>query len=164
MHFSTGFVINPSPNRPVYSQCSYVNYGNEVMAIWPRETGFNCHETGCAPRGAFCIYSGDDAYLIFSVYDSDGDEFDISGASEIVFAVADKNGGEVRIVKRLTSGEIVISSNMYQFMVSVDSVDTESLSVVNNYYEARITSSSGLNHTVSSGLFKCDKTIIKDIV
>lgn len=176
MHLSIGFVIEASPRRPVYSGCAQYAYQynqesllldrTEQMAIWPRENGDYCWNYGeCAPRGSFCIPRGDSAYLVFSVYDTDGDEFDISGASEIVFAIADDDtGGQVRVVKRLTDTEIQISTNMYQFMVTLDSVDTESLAKVHNYYEARITTSSGLQKTVSSGLFKSTDTVIKDIL
>lgn len=163
-HFSIGFVIEASPRRPVISQCAMAHDRYEIMTIWPRENGLYCMDSGCVEPGSLCVPRGDDAYIIFSVFDTDGDEFDISGAQEIVFAVADFRGGEVRFVKRLTSSGVQISSNMYQFMVTVTSADTSSLVRSHNYYEARVTTSSGLVKTVSSGLFKSTDTIIKDIV
>lgn len=162
-HFSIGFVIEASPKRPVIAQCATLQDRYEIMTIWPRNDGHYCVDTGCIAPGSLCVPRGDDAYIIFSVYDTDGDEFDISGAAEIVFAVADYNGGEVRFVKRLTDSEIQISSNMYQFMVTVTSADTESLVRAHNYYEARVTTGAGLVKTVSAGLFKSTDTIIKDI-
>lgn len=162
-HFSIGFVVEASPRKPVISECAVFQDRYEIMTIWPRENGHYCVDSGCVEPGALCVPRGDDAYIIFSVYDTDGDEFDISGATEIIFAVADFHGGEVRFVKRLTDGDIQISTNMYQFMVTVTGSDTASLVRAHNYYEARITTSAGLRKTVSAGLFMSTDTIIKDI-
>lgn len=123
----------------------------------------NCNDYGCIASDAICAPRGDDVRVIVSVFDTDGDEFDIVGATEIVFAVADVKGGAVRIAKRLTLGDISISTNGFQFIVTITDADTESLVRVKNYYEAQVTTSSGLKKTVSAGLFRSDDTIIKDL-
>ncbi len=170
-HFSIGFVIESSPKRPIVSVCARATDRVEVDATWPRYSGDYCMcgskfcrcADDCIKPGVICGPKGDDVYVIFSVYDTDCDEFDVYGASEIVFAVADRKGGTVRFVKRLTEGDIQISTNRYQFMVTITDEDTAALVNQSNYYEVQITTSDGLKKTVSSGIFRATDTIIKDI-
>lgn len=122
-----------------------------------------CDCQGCISRGSICAPKGDDTRILFTVLDDDGDEFDISGATEIVFIVADSINGEVRIVKRLSDGDISISTNQYQFYLTVTAAETASLPRGKNYYEAQITTSAGLKKTVSHGLFRATETRIKDL-
>lgn len=164
MHFSIGFVTYGRPKKPIVSICGGVLDVWNVDALWPRDDGMFCRdEHGCVQPGSICAPRGDDVLLIVSVYDTDGDQFDISGATEIVFAVADELGGEVRFVKRLTLGQIAISTNLYQFSVTITDSDTSALVKQHNYYEARIETSDGLKKTVSAGLFFSQETMIKDI-
>ncbi len=123
----------------------------------------NCHDDICIKLGSLCVPRGDDALVVFSIYDTDGDEFDLTGASEIVFAVSDDKQGQVRIVKRLTEGDIQISTNGYQLSFTL--TDEDSVLPVNrtNYYEVQVTTSGGLKRTVSAGVYRAEKTIIKDI-
>lgn len=183
IHFSIGFVVEPATPGPIRAICgvaldrqgvrgelrgaeSVVGLAltyQPVLAVWPREDGMTCNEYGCVSQGEICAPRGDDVMVIVSVYDTDGDEFDLSGATEIVFAVADQRGGEVRFVKRLTLGQVAISTNNFQFSVAITDNDTESLVRVKNYYEAQVTTSTGLKKTVSVGVFRSDDTIIKDL-
>lgn len=119
----------------------------------------------CIEAGYICVPKGDDNLIVFTVRENDaeGALFDISGASEIVFAVADEIGGTVRIVKKLSTGGVNISTNDYQFYLTVSSSDTSGLMKQTNYYECRVTSSDGKKKTVSYGVFKAVDTIIKDI-
>lgn len=117
----------------------------------------------CIRPGVICAPRGDDVFVIFSVYDTDDDEFDLTGATEIILLVADSKGGTVRFTKSLTGGEIQIGGTLYQFMVTITDDDTGSLVNTNNYYEVQVTTSAGLKKTVSAGLFKSDDTMIKDI-
>lgn len=183
--FSIGFTVTPSTPGPIVSLCGGVNDRDEVRGrvwdvsdirgeymdaqnlcgVWPRSDGMICSvERGCLTEGFVCGPRGDDVTVIVSVYDTDGDEFDISGATEIVFAVADQPGGTVRITKKLSLGNITISTNTFQFVVTITDDDTRSLVRVKNYYEAQVTTAAGLKKTVSAGLFRSDDTIIKDIV
>lgn len=189
-HFSIGFVVNSGPRKPVVSECATLRDREEVSAImseavevspatlldrsevsavWPREDGSycvckdNCNCGGCISPGSICGPRGDDVSVIFSVFDTDGDEFDLTGATEIVFLVADEQLGNIRFVKRLTEGDIQIGGTLYQFMVTITDDDTSSLVRVNNYYEVQVTTSSGLKKTVSAGVFKAPDTMIKDI-
>lgn len=173
MHFSIGFVAESFPKRSVDSVCSLaldldnvysvLNEKSDVMALWPREDGMNCDSHGCLSKGSICAPRGDDTLVIFSVYDTDGDEFDITGAAEIVFIAADTINGTVRIDKRLTTSGVQISTNGYQFSVDLDSVDTEALVHRHNYYEVQVTTSSGDKKTVSSGILLSENTMIKDL-
>lgn len=97
--------------------------------------------------------------------------FDISAASEIVFMVSDGEwisgsispGGTPRITKLLTSGQIVISTNLYQFRVIINNADTIPLIAEHNYYEVEVTASNGRKYTVSNGLFKSPNTQIRGV-
>lgn len=119
----------------------------------------------CPPGGVICVPQGDDVLVVFSVREDgcDGDLFDISGASEIVFIVADSFGGTVRIDKRLSDGEVFISTNGYQFYLTITKTESAALTRVSNYYECQVTSSGGMSRTVSAGLLKAPDTMIKDI-
>lgn len=123
----------------------------------------SCGCGGCIRRGNICAPKGDDALIVFSIYDTDGDEFDLTGAAEIVFMVADEYDGEVRFVKRLTDAQIQISTNGYQFAVTVTDEDTADLIRVNNYYEVQVTTSAGLKKTVSAGNFEATNTMIRGL-
>lgn len=120
----------------------------------------SCHESGL-----ICIPRGDDCTVVFTVRenDCDGDFFDISGASEIVFIVADTFDGTVRITKRLSTGGISIAGNGYQFWTAITDTETATLVRTNNYFEAQVTTSLGLKKTVARGVFKAQDTMIKDL-
>lgn len=106
-----------------------------------------------------------------SVFDTDDDEFDLTGSSEIVFIVATGEiiggnmypGGTVLIEKSLSDGEIVIAGNRYQFVIDVSDTDTADLPKTKLYYEMQVTTSGGLKKTVSAGIFNAENTMIKDI-
>lgn len=131
----------------------------------------SCQCGSCISRGTICVPRGNSTVIIFSVRDSDGDLFDISGASEIVFTVSDGEwisgsigpGGTPRITKRLTDGQIIISTNLYQFRVVINNADTIPLIAEHNYYEAEVTAANGRKYTVSNGLFKSPNTQIRGI-
>lgn len=165
MHFSIGFVAHAGPRRPVVSVCGRINDRWEVDAYWPRDDGMNCDcgPMTCIKPGWICGPQGDDVLVIFSVFDTDDDEFDITGATEIVFAVSDYKGGAIRIIKRLTDGDIQISTNGYQFAVTITDDDTLATVRRKNYYEVQVTTSTGLKKTISAGTFTATRTIIKDI-
>ncbi len=178
-HFSIGFVINDGPRKPVVSECATLRDREEldatlsdrveISAVWPRMDGSycmcvgKCSCQGCISPGSICGPRGDDVSVIFSVFDTDGDEFDLTGATEIVFLVADEHLGNIRFVKRLTEGDIQIGGTLYQFMVTITDEDTASLVRSSNYYEVQVTTSSELKKTVSAGVFKSPETMIKDI-
>ncbi len=126
---------------------------------------------GCVSRSSICVARGDDTSLVVSVYDDAGYEFDISGAIEIEFIVATGvtisgnigPGGTVLIKKLLSSGGVVIAGSRFQFTIAIAGADTRNFTSTNNYYELRVTTSTGLNKTISAGLFKSQNTMIKDI-
>lgn len=166
IHFSIGFVTHGLPKKPVVSLCARLTDRVEVDAYWPRDDAMNCScdDNGCIKPGAICAPQGDDVLVLFSVYDTDGDEYDVSGAAEIVFAVSDSVVGTNRFVKTLTDGGIVLSGNGYQVGVYIEDTDTAALVQRKNYYEIRVTTSDGLQKTISAGIFRAEQTMIKDIV
>ena len=132
----------------------------------------SCGCGGCVTGGGICVPRGDDTTVIFYVYDSDDSQYDISGATEIVFIVAEGvvvggnigPGGAVLIEKRLSLGEIVIAGTLFQFTVAIDAADTTGFAISRNYYEVQVTTSSGLKKTVANGVFTSQNTMIKDII
>lgn len=145
-----------------------------MAGYWP--TGYSCEcgvwNCSCIYRGFICAPRGDDSRIIVSVYDTDGDEFDIIGSSEIVFIVADGEfvggntypGGTVLIEKRLSDSDIIIAGTGWQYVVDLTADETAALPRTNLYYETQVTTSAGLKKTVSAGIFKAENTMIKDIV
>lgn len=143
------------------------------MGYWPSNVGCHCGYSpcGCIKRGSICVARGDDTRVFISVYDSKGDEFDLRGASEIVFIVSDGidlgggiyPGGTVLIEKRLSLSEIIIAGTEYQFVVDLTHEDTADLPRTNLYFEAQVTSSADLKHTVLAGIFVAQNTQIKDL-
>ena len=115
--------------------------------------------------GYICVPRGDSATVVFTVHeDADyGPFMDISGADEIVFIVADTQGGTVRITKEFSASQIFISTNGYQFYTTITSADSDTLVQVTNYFECRVTSPTGENRTVARGVFKSPNTMIKDL-
>ncbi len=122
-------------------------------------------ECSCPTSGAICIPRGDAQLVVVDVREGrcDGDLFDISGVSEITFAVSDTVGGVVRIVKRLSTGGISVSTNGYQFYFTITSEDSDSIVMNSNYFEIRAVTASGSPKTIISGLFKSPQTNIKDL-
>lgn len=164
MHFSIGFVAHAGPRRPVVSVCGLLRDVQRIDGFWPRDDGMICGSGDqCVKPGFICAPQGDDALVVFSVYDTDGDEFDLTGATEIVFAVSDHKKGTVRIVKRMSEGDIQISTNSFQFAVTLTDDDTILPVYEKNYYEVQVTTGAGLKKTVSAGRYSADHTMIKDI-
>lgn len=162
--FSIGFVSSATPGSTVISVCGTAVGDWPVTATWVRDDGMNCGcESGCIAPGFICAPQGDDLRVLFSVFDNDGDEYDLTGATEIVMAVADDRNGPVRFVKRLSTGDITLSGSGYQFVVYLTDEDTVIPVRQKNYYEVRVTNSVGENKTVSAGLYRADRTIIKDL-
>lgn len=122
----------------------------------------NCSCGNCIPRQLLCMGRGNSKRFVFSVMDQDGDEVDISGASEIVFSVSEGlrvsgniyAGGNEYFRKTLSGGDVLIAGTGYQFIVDIEPEDTELVSFTDSYYDATITTSSGNVYTVKSGVFR----------
>jgi len=109
---------------------------------------------------------GDDSIVVITVRENDcaGDYFDISGASEIGFIVADEFGGTVRITKKLSTGGIAISTNLYQFYFTVTAAESAALVRNKNYFECQVTSATGVKKTVVVGILEANDTMIKGLI
>lgn len=120
----------------------------------------------CISRQELCIGAGNHKRFLFSVFDSDGDEMDISGATEIVMRVSDGEwiGGSLyasntqRFEKRLTDGEVTIAGTGYQFIIDITPADTDLLVMRLNYYDVTVHTSSGMIYTIKAGPFKVTPT------
>jgi len=95
------------------------------------------------------IPRGNDRRFLFTVRDADGNLFDLSGATEIRFAIARSVGATASITKTLGAGVVLADNNTIQ----VDVTDTESddLPVGNNYYDIKVTASNSKEYTVLVG-------------
>lgn len=130
----------------------------------------NCDCGDCIPRETLCIGGGNSKRFLFSVLDQDGDEFDISAATQISFIVSDgvwvsgnlTAGGQVRIQKLLTSGGVAIAGTGYQFIVDILPTDVELLQSDNNYWDATVTTAAGNVYTVKAGIFRVTQTSAGD--
>lgn len=126
----------------------------------------SCNCGGCISRQLLCIGLNNNKSFLFSVLDENGDEVDISTASEILFAVSDgvivgsnlEAGGALRFEKRLTDGDIIIAGTGYQFIVDVSAADTLLPVKSDNYWDVTVTTSSGLAYTIKAGIFRVIKT------
>lgn len=125
----------------------------------------SCDSSGCPTSGAFCLPKGDDLTVVVTVRENtiDGDLADISDATEIVFIIADELGGTVLVTKRLSLGQITISTNNYQFSTTITNAESALLINTLNYFEARITTASGAQRTVLTGTVRAPLTMIKDL-
>lgn len=110
------------------------------------------------------VPKNNDAYLTFTTYDLDGDLVDISGASEISFAVWGDAGGTLIFQKLLSGGDIVIHGDNNRFSVWIDAADSASITGRIVYHECEMTNSSGRKRTVSAGQFRAENTYTGDIV
>lgn len=115
--------------------------------------------------GVIIVPRGDDMIISASSFSGEvgGDLYHLSNVSEIVFAVADEVEGVVRIIKRLSDGDITVTPDGYQFYFTVTSDDTFGLVRNLNYYEIRAVLVSGAKKTIGSGVFKSPQTVIKDL-
>ena len=170
--FSIRFAADSTPVGASLAVCARLTEDVNIMGFWPNDLDCMPPNTcGCIKTGYICAPRGDDTRVVVSVYDTDGDEFDLAGTSEIVFIVADGEliggnmnpGGSVLIEKRLTTSGIQLAGTGYQFIVTLTDTETATLPRVNLYFEARVTTSAGLNKTVLAGIFKAENTMIKDI-
>ncbi len=119
----------------------------------------------CPPRSTICIPRGDALRVIVDVRENtcDGDLYDLGGVSEIVFVAADELGGEYRIVKRMSTGGVSVSTNGYQFYFTIASAESASLTRNNNYFEIRVTTAGGAPKTVLCGVLSSPQTMAKDL-
>jgi hypothetical protein len=118
------------------------------------------------PMQSIKVPKHNDARLIFTVRDEEGQLVDISGAEEIVFAVWDvpkELGGAVQFSKTLTDGDITIHGNGYKFTVWVFRNESGALTKRLNYFECDIlnddpANENGSKRTVAAGLFRAENT------
>lgn len=114
-----------------------------------------------------CIVTpkGDDTTVVFSVYDKDGDEFDIIDSTEVNFFVQEGrlvggnmfSGGETLFYKNLSNGIAKLPTG-YQVAVTISGSDTDDLVHTHMYYEINATIN-GQRKTIGAGLFLTPNTV-----
>lgn len=169
IHLSIGFVTEQTPRRQFENICSNAHIEQSIKATWIMSTRC-CDNIGCCGecigRELICIGRNNNKRFFFSVYDQDGNEVDLSGASEIVFSVSEGtriggnlySGGTVYFEKKLSDGDVVIAGTGYQFLVDVDPADTLIPANRDSYWDATITNSGGSVYTVKAGIFRITGT------
>lgn len=115
------------------------------------------------PLNTINIPQDNDAYLVFDVVDNDENLVDITGSSEVIFAAFTQKGGVAEIVKKLSLSEITIFGSGYKFGFWINASEASALTNRLSYHECQITNSIGKKRTVSAGVFRAEKTYIKDI-
>lgn len=170
IHFSIGFVIESMPRSQFESVCADVYAIQEISAQWVRSEVCGdrigcCDE--CIPRELICVGENNSKRFLFSVFEyKTNDEFDISGASDIVFTVSDGvsmsgnlyAGGAIKIEKKLSEGDVILAGTGYQFIVDINPSDTALLEYRDNYWDVTVTTSGGDVYTVKAGIFRVTKT------
>jgi hypothetical protein len=71
-------------------------------------------------------------------------------------------GGDVIVEKKLSDGDVIISTNLHQFWFQVTSAETLLLPT-RGYYEIQLTNSDGEKGTILSGPFRAPRTMIQEI-
>jgi hypothetical protein len=112
------------------------------------------------PMQSISVPKHNDARLIFTTVDEAGTLVDISGVSEIIFRVWDKNGGTLQFEKTLSDGDIVLHGDDNRFSLFLTNSETGAITSRLAYHECLMINSSGLQRTVSAGLFRAETTNI----
>lgn len=121
----------------------------------------------CVKRTSICVPSGDYRRIVVSVYDTDGNAFDISSASNIVFLVSQGStfngsvfpGGLDVFEKNLGNG-ITLAGTGYQYVVDIEPADTIDLIHRVHYFETAVVTTEG-KVTVLCGRFLVAPTQIE---
>lgn len=94
----------------------------------------------------------------FSVYDEDGNPFDVSTALEIEFIVAADTSSPVIYTRKLSSGTIGVSGNTLTVFISSA---LSKLPMNNkNYFELAVQLTDTQRRTVASGVYRAPDTVL----
>lgn len=121
-------------------------------------------------RSAIGVPKGDGRKIVATARDCDGDEVDISSATEIALIVSTGqkessnmvSGGTILITKKLGSG-ITRAGNPYQFIITFNPSDTADLIYSEYYWEACVVMGD-MPVTVGCGSFFTQNTQVRDIL
>ena len=116
------------------------------------------------PLQTINVPKNNDARLIFTYQDQNGDLLDLTGVQEITFAVFASLGGDLEFIKTLSDGDITIHGNDYEFSLLVTNSETSAMTTRLAYHECLIVNSEGQQRTVCAGIFRAENTYIGSIV
>lgn len=99
------------------------------------------------------FFSGNDVLLKFTVDDEDDppNVKDITGATDITFAIAKAKGKTPVLSWTLGDGVTITDAAAGEFEVELTKAETEDLGPKHKYYEVRVTDSAGQSATVTHG-------------
>lgn len=117
--------------------------------------------SGCIKNIEICHPQHNDREYLFSVVDDEGNAENISGVSEITWAVSKGPSSPAILTKTFTGGGISISgSDKFYFTVSAS--DSAGMQVGNLYHDCLIETGSGDKRTVFAGRFDHIDTLAGD--
>ena len=136
---------------------AYVNT-QQLDAIYQEFSDVNIDIDEYPMRGTIIVPKGDAARVRFSVYDEDGDAFDLSTAVDVEFAVSIDQSSPIFLSKKLSTGGITVSGNT--FTVTITSANSKLPMHVRNYFEAAVQLTSTQRRTVAAGVYRAPDTIL----
>lgn len=135
----------------------YVEY-QQLDALYAEDNNMNIDIDEYPYRGLIIVPRGDSARVRFSVYDEDGNPFDVSAAIEIEFIVAADTSSPVIYTRKLSGGAITASGNTLTVFISSD---LSKLPMNNkNYFELAVQLTSTQRRTVASGVYRATDTVL----
>ncbi|QDP55386.1 MAG: hypothetical protein Tp176DCM1853251_70 [Prokaryotic dsDNA virus sp.] len=103
-----------------------------------------------------------DGRFVFTVYDENGDEEDITSVTEIEWIVARSRAGTPLLTKTLTGGGVQLTGTA-SFYFDFADTDSGTLGVTGRlYHECRLTLSTGEHRTAFAGAFEHRNMVIGD--
>lgn len=136
---------------------AYVDY-QQLDALYAEDNNMNIDVDEYPYRGLIIVPRGDSARVKFSVYDEDGNPFDVSAALDIEFIVAADTSSPVIYTRKLSSGSITASGNTLTVLISSA---LSKLPMNNkNYFELAVQLTDTQRRTVASGVYRAPDTVL----
>lgn len=136
---------------------AYVDY-QQLDALYAEDNKMNIDIDEYPYRGLIIVPRGDSARVKFSVYDEDGNPFDVSTALEIEFIVAADTTSPVIYTRKLSGGAITASGNTLTVLISSA---LSKLPMNNkNYFELAVQLTDTQRRTVASGVYRAPDTVL----
>lgn len=136
---------------------AYVEY-QQLDALYAYENDMNIDIDEYPYRGLIIVPRGDSAMVRFSVYDEDGNPFDVSAALEIEFIVAADISSPVIYTRNLSGGAITASGNTLTVFIS--SALSKLPINTKNYFELAVQLTDTQRRTVASGVYRAPDTVM----
>lgn len=104
---------------------------------------------------------GNDLKVVVSVTDQAGDPVDISGASEITWAVSESVDSETTILEKRLSLEEILQAGVTAFSFEISSAESAAIEVGIYYHEALVVTADDKAYTTLSGQFTITDALLQ---